>query len=60
MKARKIIGGLLVLAGAACMIYAIYINRSVEAQKDELVAQYEDYINWVNDSELDVEEIELI
>lgn len=58
MKARKIIGGLLVLAGAACMIYAVYINRSVEAQKDELVAQYEDYINWVNDSELDVEEIE--
>ena len=40
------------------MIYAVYINRHVEAQKNELVAQYEDYINWVNDSELDIDEIE--
>ncbi len=40
------------------MVYAIYINKHVEAQKDALVAQYEDYINWVNDSELNVQEIE--
>ncbi|MBR6399807.1 MAG: class D sortase [Firmicutes bacterium] len=58
MKIRKIAGGLLVAAGALCMVYAIYINKHVEAQKDELVAQYEDYINWVNDSELNVDEIE--
>ncbi len=58
MKIRKIIGGLLVIAGASCMVYAIYINKHVEAQKDALVAQYEDYINWVNDSELNVQEIE--
>ncbi|MBO5561094.1 MAG: class D sortase [Firmicutes bacterium] len=40
------------------MGYALYAKYSVEQKKDELVAQYEDYINWVNDSELDVEQIE--
>lgn len=58
MKVKNILGVLLIVAGACCMIYAIYINKHVEAQKDALVAQYEDYINWVNDSELDVDEIE--
>ena len=57
-KLKNIIGGLLIFAGAGCMIYALYAKYSVEEKKDELVEQYEDYINWVNDSELDVEEIE--
>ncbi len=58
MKIKNFIGGLLITAGVACMVYAVYVNKHVEAQKNELVAQYEDYINWVNDSELNVEEIE--
>lgn len=55
---KNTVGVLLVTAGIGCMGYALYAKYSVEQKKDELVAQYEDYINWVNDSELDVEQIE--
>ena len=55
---KNTVGVLLVAAGIGCMGYALYAKYSVEQKKDELVAQYEDYINWVNDSELDVEQIE--
>ena len=55
---KNTVGVLLVAAGVGCMGYALYAKYSVEQKKDELVAQYEDYINWVNDSELDVEQIE--
>ncbi len=55
---KNTVGILLVAAGVGCMGYALYAKYSVEQKKDELVAQYEDYINWVNDSELDVEQIE--
>lgn len=50
MKTRDIIGGVLVISGICCMVYAIYIKTHVEAQKDELVARYEDYIDSVNNN----------
>lgn len=55
---KNTVGVLLIAAGAGCMAYALYAKYSVEQKKNELVAQYEDYINWVNDNELDVEQIE--
>lgn len=55
---KNTVGVLLIAAGIGCMGYALYAKYSVENKKDDLVEQYEDYINWVNDSELDVEEIE--
>lgn len=62
MKSKKfiknIIGTVLILTGICLMSYAIYVKYHTEHQKDRLVQQYEDYINWVNDSNLDVEEIE--
>ncbi len=57
-KIKNVIGVLLIAAGIGCIVYAVYAKYSVDVKKDELVAQYEDYINWVNDSELDIEEIE--
>ncbi|MBQ9605156.1 MAG: class D sortase [Firmicutes bacterium] len=55
---KNTVGVLLIAAGIGCMAYALYAKYSVEQKKDELVAQYEDYINWVNDNDLDVEQIE--